>query len=502
MARARSKLKDYKKAFDPMRNRTLFLILIAIVVMTLAAGVVKDPDFWWHLRTGQLIFDTGTIPKADMFSFSVNGKEWITHEWLSELLIFVVFKAGGFAALIFVFALIVCATFQVSYLVAMRRGGDVFVSGAIVLLGTVATMPVWGIRPQIISMLLTSVFIAVLFDYVRRRSANKLWPLPLLMLLWANLHASFALGIALTGLTVVAIVIEELWEGTFSRETIRQCLPILLVLVASIGLALLNPSGYRLLTYPFETLASPMMQTHIEEWFSPDFHQVRFIPLMVLIVVCIVVLAVSPGRRRVSDLVIFCAGLVAALRSGRHVPVFALIAIPIIAEHATVILISRKPGLFGKEDTSVPVGNAIVLRICLIFVALLLFGVHFKKVTAQQPMAETRIYPKAAIEFLAGEHSLDRIFNCYDWGGYFIWRLYPERLVFIDGRADVYGDTLFEEYFNTSNGQPNWRETLNKYQINAALIKPDSALASLLRVDPDWRKVYEDKQAVVFARGR
>jgi hypothetical protein len=245
-----------------------------------------------------------------------------------------------------------------------------------------------------------------------------------------------------------------------------------------------------------------MMQTHIEEWFSPDFHQVRFIPLMVLIVVCFVVLAVSPGRRRVSDLVFLCAGLVVALRSGRHVPVFALIAIPILAEHATAILISRKPGLFGREDTSVQGGNAIVLRICLIFVAVLLFGVHFKKVTAQQPMAETRIYPKAAIEFLAGEHSLDRIFNCYDWGGYFIWRMYPERLVFIDGRADVYGDILFEEYFNTSNGQPNWRETLNKYQINAALIKPDSALASLLRVDPDWRKVYEDSQAVVFARGR
>jgi len=485
-----------------MRNRTLFLILIAIVVMTLATGVVKDPDFWWHLRTGQLIFDTGTIPKADMFSFSVSGKEWITHEWLSELLIFLVFKVGSFAALTFLFALIVCATYQVSYLVAMRRGGDVFVSGAIVLLGTVATMPVWGVRPQIISMLLTSVFIAVLFDYVRRRSANKLWPLPLLMLLWANLHASFALGIALTGLTVGAIVIEELWEGTFSRETIRQCLPILTVLVASIGLALLNPSGYKLLTYPFETLASPMMQTHIEEWFSPDFHQVRFIPLMVLIVVCFVVLTVSPGRRRVSDLVFLCAGLLAALRSGRHIPVFALIVIPILAEHTTAILISRKPGLFGMEDKSVPGGKAMGLRTCVILVALLMFGVHFKKVTAQQPTAENEIYPKAAIEFLAGEKSLDRIFNWYDWGGYFIWRMYPDRLVYIDGRADVYGDRPFEEFLNTNNGQPIWRETLSKYQINAALLKPDSALASLLRIDPDWRKVYEDKQAVVFARGR
>ena len=115
-------------------------------------------------------------------------------------------------------------------------------------------------------------------------------------------------------------------------------------------------------------------------------------------------------------------------------------------------------------------------------------------------MTETQEFPAEAVDFFQAQRPPQPIYNEYVWGGYLIWRLYPDYLVYIDGRADVYGDRLVSEWLATHDGQTNWREPLDRYGIRTVLVKPDVALASLLREDSSWKKVFEDKQAVIFVR--
>jgi hypothetical protein len=120
------------------------------------------------------------------------------------------------------------------------------------------------------------------------------------------------------------------------------------------------------------------------------------------------------------------------------------------------------------------------------------------RVARDQSSVEAEKFPSAAVEFLRAHDEADRVFNAYGWGGYLIWKLYPQRRVFIDGRADVYGDALVERYLSAEGGERGWHATLDEYDINAAMLAPDAPLASLLATDAGWRKVYEDKQAVIF----
>jgi hypothetical protein len=117
-----------------------------------------------------------------------------------------------------------------------------------------------------------------------------------------------------------------------------------------------------------------------------------------------------------------------------------------------------------------------------------------------QPQATTQHFPVAAADFVRATRPAQPIYNEYGWGGYLIWRLYPDYRIYIDGRADVYGDAFLEEFLATHDGETHWREPLDRVGVRTVIIKPDASLASLLRQEPDWVQVFEDSQAIVFAR--
>ena len=119
---------------------------------------------------------------------------------------------------------------------------------------------------------------------------------------------------------------------------------------------------------------------------------------------------------------------------------------------------------------------------------------------ASQSDAELREYPSVAVAFVQANQLAQPIYNEYAWGGYLIWRLYPDYKVYIDGRADVYGDSMIDEFLDIHEGSPTWRQKLNQRGIRTVLVKPDVPLASLLREDREWHNVFEDKQAVIFVR--
>ena len=480
--------------------RSLLAIVFMLMNFTLAVRQIVDPDFWWHLRTGQYLVETRSVPHADVFSALFFGKEWIAHEWLSEVLIYGLYRLGGFAALIIAFALIITAAFALVYRRCNAVANHVYLAGGVVLLAAMATAPTWGVRPQMFSFLFAALFLTLLEDYQQERSSRSIWWLIPLMVLWVNMHAGFAAGIVLIVISIAGMVLDSVIYREVSFAACRKrVVPLAMVLVACLAAPLLNPSGFRIYTYPFETLTSQAMMKFIEEWRTPDFHKLMFQPLAFFILALLGGLALSRKRIGFVQLLLLLGTTWAMLRSGRNVPFFVLAATPLIVERWWDWINSQLSTRSSAVESTT--GMKIVLNILLLIVVpVALVVVRVQRTVAAQDQVEAQYFPGAAVDYIRNHRLPQPLYNEYHWGGYLIWKLYPDYRVFIDGRADVYGDAYFEEFMSTHAGEPHWRESLANHNVRTVLITPDCALASLLREDHAWEKVFEDSQAVIFVR--
>ena len=486
-------------------TRRLLSIAVMAVIFTLAAQPITDPDFWWHLKTGQYIVETRTIPHTDIFSTLRFGSEWVTHEWLSETLIYGVFRALGYGGLIVVFSVLITAAFWIAYQRCRQLAGHPYVAGLALLLGAAATMPTWGVRPQMFSLLFASIFISFLDRYSRREAMPSIWWLAPLMILWVNLHAGFALGLVLILLTIAGLLLDWLLLRKDSFANVwRRARTLCWLLIICVAAVFLNPNGTRIYSYPFETLSSQAMMQYIQEWRSPNFHNPLFQALALLLLATFSALALSNRRPRPGQLLLLAATAWATLRSGRNVAFFALVATPLLAEHSWTFITSqswdRWLDVSKKRERDKKSTPKILLNVLLLMLVLVLVALGVRRAVKEQPVIEAQEFPAAAIDFISNQRPPQPIFNEYVWGGYLIWKLYPDYRVYIDGRADVYGDELMKEFLAVNDGKPAWREPLENHGIRTVLVKPDVALASLLRQDSGWQNVFEDKQAVIFVR--
>jgi len=486
-------------------SRRLLVFVFMVLIFTGSAQPITDPDFWWHLRTGQYIVATRSVPHTDIFSTLRLGSEWVTHEWLSEVFIYGVFRVLGFGGLIVVFSLLITAAFWIAFQRCRRLAAHPYVAGFAVLLGAAATMPTWGVRPQMFSLLLASIFISFLDRYSRHEQMPSIWWLAPLMILWVNLHAGFALGPVLIVLTITGLLLDWLLlrQDSFA-EVWRRARPLCWLLIMCVAAVCLNPNGLRIYSYPFETLTSQAMMQVIREWRSPDFHNPLFQGLALLLLATFSALALSRKRARPGELLVLAVTAWATLTSARNVAFFALVATALLAEHSWTFITNHRWGQWldesEKRESEGKLAPKLVLNVLLLSFALAIVVLGLRRAVAQQPVSTAQRFPAAAVEFILAQRPAQPIFNEYVWGGYLIWRLYPDYRVYIDGRADVYGDRLVEEWLATHDGKPSWRDGLDRRGIRMVLIKPDAALASLLRQDSGWQNVFEDKEAVIFVR--
>jgi len=201
--------------------RQVFFIVLILCLFLMTLRPIADPDFWWHLRTGQFIVQTHIIPHTDPFSYTKAGMPWITHEWLSEILIYALYRLGSYGSLIFIFSIIITGAFLLTYL-RIPAETRPYVAGFVLLLGAVSTAPTWGVRPQMLSLFLASLFLLLLDHYQRDGKINFLIPLPLVMLLWVNMHAGYFLGLVLIGIYIAGGLIDMLVAG-ISKSAGRVC---------------------------------------------------------------------------------------------------------------------------------------------------------------------------------------------------------------------------------------------------------------------------------------
>ncbi|HEY1659038.1 MAG TPA: hypothetical protein VGG14_11875 [Candidatus Sulfotelmatobacter sp.] len=472
--------------FGLASGRRVFQAILFLGLFTLAVRNVDDPDVWWHLKTGEYIAAHKSVPRTDPFSSTRFGQPWVAHEWLTDLGLYELYRATGLAGPILLFAVMVTAALIVLYL---RCGSAAYVAGAITLLGAFATRPVWGVRPQIISLLMTSFWLLIL-ERSEKNPELLWWTVPL-TLLWVNLHAGFALGLAVYAVFILGALIEAGFSHNLHSGLLH---PAALVFGIDILIVPLNPNGLRMYSYPFETLRSSAMQNYIAEWASPNFHRAEYLPFLLLVLATFVALACSRASLRARDLLLLLASLFASLESIRLIPFFVLIAVPII---------SRRLPTWPRSDSHLrPAWPRTAINLAIILALAGFAAIHSQQVIGGQPAIEAEVFPARAVAFLKLHPPEGRIFNHYNWGGYLIWKLHPPIQVFIDGRADLYGEQFFHDFADAYQLKDDWQQILHRWQVETVIVPSDSALALGLQEDHDWSIEYHDAQATIFAISR
>jgi hypothetical protein len=486
-----------RRALSSLNIERLMAAVLLLCLFAMAVRPITDPDFWWHLRTGQYIWDTRSIPRQDIYSHTLPGQPWITHEWLTEVALYAIYAVSGQAGLILVFALVIAGSFALLYL---RCSGRPYLAAFVVVLAALSSAVTWGVRPQMMTLLLSSVFLYILYLY-KRGNKKAVWLMPPLMVLWANLHGSFLMGIVLPAVQVAGAALDmALGRGPEAGLTWKDIRQLVIVTALTAVAPVLNPNGVRLLVYPFGTLGSPAMQSYIMEWFSPDFHLVQFQPFALFILLLLASLGLSRSTPSATDLLYMLGFGYASLRSARHIPLFILTTTPLLTAQ---LLDAWRGWKFSQRfQLRRRRGSRQHIVANWLLLVVLTFGLTFQVAStlSRNEAIQRDTFPVDAVDFLTENEITGNMYNLYRWGGYLIWRLYPKQAVFIDGRADVYGDRFIDEYLQVYQLRESWRAPLERYDVNLVIIDRGSSLSTVLGESPNWEQRYVDENVEILVK--
>ncbi|HUS16747.1 MAG TPA: hypothetical protein VM536_17260 [Chloroflexia bacterium] len=499
----RARLADFDRAL-------LVLALLLTVVGLVYFWTPTDPDVWWHLRNGQVVLATGTVPHGDLYSFTVPGARWIMQQWLLEAAMWTLETTLGYWANVLLFAAVSVGVYVLLFHLLRGEGAGRLLAAGLVGVALILDAPTWGVRPQIWTTLLFAAFLTILLRYRRVGPDRGLWLLPPLMLLWANVHAGFSAGLLLLAAFVVGETLNRLlgWPAAPVR-------PLLAVTAACAVISLLNPNGLDLWLYPLTYLSGPggnASLRFVQEWLPPDLRSPRAWPFLATLLSLLALNlvrrmapgpgpTVSPGRTTWGDatLMICCAGFtLMALQALRFLPLYALIWAVLAARRAVDLWPPKAQPLTAdpaQEARAVRFSRVNLVTYGLVAVVLAVIILGSPRAQVHATPLETA-YPAGAVAYLAAQSGAQplRPFHEYGWGGYLIAHGLP---VFVDGRADPY-NTLLDEYVAAGAGR-DWQAIFAKYAVNTALLPPAHPLIPLLTA-AGWTRAYGDPVAVVYSK--
>ncbi len=489
-----------------LTTERLAAAILFIMLFALAARVPLDSDTWWHIRSGETIVETGHIPHTDPFSHTRFGHEWIDHSWGSQVVLYEAYELfGGSSApgdpgnigLALVTAALATVGMALVYLMC---DGNTYLRAFAVVLGASAAAVFWSPRPQMFSFALSALVLYLLHLYKRRR-IDRLWLIPPVMALWSNLHGGFAIGFIFVAGALAGEVLGNLFNAE-DESVVRWARLRKLALVAglSIPAIALNPYGVTMLGYPLRTVRIGVLQDYIQEWASPDFHQLQFLPFAMLLLGVLAALGLSTRRIDWTDLVLVAGTGLMALTSGRNIPVFVIAATPVLTRAVNAWLAERGWQIVPIRRVR---GARLVLNWALL--ALITLGALGKIIVelngSAVRKAQAASLPVEAAAFLNVSPPDGAMFNSYNWGGYLMFAA-PEVPVYVDGRTDLYDDAFLRDYLKITFLKDEWTGKLRAQDIGFVVIEADSVLASGLRDHPDaWREQqFDDGRSAIFVR--
>jgi hypothetical protein len=467
----------------------VFFLVFAYALGLVPEGALRDPDTLWHIRTGQWILEHGRWPRTDPFSYTYFGHPWIAKEWLSQVILAFTFDAGGWRAVV---ALTSAVYAGIAAVLAVYLNRILRFSVAIGLtLVTILLMnPHFLARPHLFGYLILSIWLFTLLASFDKKKELPVW-MAGLMVLWANIHSTFVLGLVLFYVVAAFICIDSVTTG--DRNRLRRTV---IATIAVTFAVFITPYGLDSLLVVRRIMGMDVMMAHLTEWQPPNF---RDYPFAFAYLIALFALIVALGIRVQGPRLIF---YVIAMWLGfsyvRGFIVFALtnpfvFARPVARQYAFLSSDTKQrndPVLDFLREQILPV--AVVTGVLAVIAGSL--SLYTRSI---EPPVNTA--PKAALEFVAKRRISGNVFNSYDFGGYLIFSGIP---TFVDGRAELYGDDFLKAYFAAVNfrDRENSKRMLDEYKIDWVLLRPNERLAKALENLADWDMVYIDTNAVVFVR--
>jgi hypothetical protein len=470
-----------------------FPVMLAFLLVVLAIFTVRsrfdDPDMWWHLKMGQIILTTHTIPTVDIFSYTTNHHASVPQEWLGEVTIYLAYKLGGYSGLMLWLCVFASALFIAAYGLCTAYGGNVKVAflGAVMvwLFSTIGL----SIRPQMIGYLL---LIVELFLIHLGRTRNPRWflCLPPLFALWINCHGSFLLGIVVAGIILFSSFF-HFQAGSLAarRWDPEQRRMLLIALLISVGALFLNPDGIHQVVYPLDTMLHQKIQLAVvQEWQPTPMTDARGVGLLLVLLASFLTVILRRSELLFDELLMLAAATWLGVSHRRTLFAFGILAAPILCRQIAGLWEGYDP----KKDPHWL--NAIFMTGSLL---LAYFAFPGAQNLASQVEAQS---PVKAVAYLKSHHVAGPMLNGYVFGGYLIWAA-PEYPVFVDGRGDVFEwSGVLGEYGAWVTLQADPQTLLRKYKVNFCLLAPDAPTVPVLKLLPGWKQVYSDANSVIFLR--
>ena len=489
----------------PVR-RVLAGLVILLALISVYSVRTADPDLWGHLRYGRFFLEAGLPPVADPFSYTTTGGvAWLAHEYLSQVILWVVYSAAGAAGLIALKCMVGLVVLALVYL-AIRLGSDsaqiwapVFILAAL-LLGRFFLF-----RPQIFTYLGLSLFVYLLLRRLFDRP-SPLWLLPLVMIPWANFHGGFVAGIGVVGIVLGLRLLQSTRRyGPCTADVWRAVRPLVALLAGCVGASLLTPFGWRVWPFLWIELGNNYNRRLNEEWQPIRLASPGLDGALTLLLVALLVISCMAGMRRARDIaglrpwhwLLSCVPLAAmAFVSRRHIPILVLWGAPVLC-----ILVQTAWDAWPSASMK---RGAVLSLTGLILLPAFISGY----VTLVDPLPRIRInaeslgveQPFGAAAFLRANGLTGNLYLPMWWGSYLTWELYPGIRVSMDGRNDTaYPVALVGENLEFYAGLGDTEAPLRR-PTDFWLIPTSAPALPAIRADSRWIAIYEDADTVLFLR--
>ncbi len=462
-----------KRASGPVPPLTFDTFSAAMLFLAIAFAACLMPaqnDTWWHLRAGQDIWAAGWVPLRDSFSHTVNGGYWPNHEWLSQAILYGVYRVGGLPLLTAFAAALVTLTW---FIIWRITPGSSMLRVALTVPGVMLFARQWSLRPQLFTLLLLAITALLL---VRRRYAL----LPVVFVFWANLHGGVMVGVIVVAAAAGISMLAE--RRLFTRTAIAAGACVLATGITPLGFSLWTEVPAAL-----ERLRS----YGVAEWRPPAFGDPALAPLWVLFAGFVALALTTRAWRYLgsqSHAVVWgaLALLPLALSSSRNTSAFVVLAVPALG----VMLGGVLPAT-ARRRVERPMANAAILAAAFVFV---IAAVAYSWTSGVSRLQWQPLSPNvlAAIDSCPG-----KLYNRYDDGGFLIW-FTPRQKVFLDSRQDPYPPELIREHLRVERSG-DYEALFGKYSIRCAFVPAASVVAERLTT-ARWQDLYRDRDWVVLAQ--
>lgn len=477
--------------------------LVLFVVVLADSVQYAETDLWGHIRFGQLILSQRRLIRHAPFaySFSPPGPSWIDHEWLSQIMMAVCYEAAGVVGLKLWKFVCAGATVILIALAQAATGASIGIQFVVLTAAVGALVPQMQFRPQLFDYVALAAIVAMLARESGGRRA-PLWLVVPILLLWANLHAAFIVGLGV--LAVYTVV-------TFAVDTLRsagtgRALRLGSVTLAATAATFVNPYGPRLWLVLLETLRSPFTMGRVAEYQPllsvmrsslrggvPFFSLVCFLGMLGALLICLVAAPSLEDLGLVAAAFFLSAG---ALYAVRNVALAAIVLVAPLARHASSLAPPE-----GKPEVSATRAGRLRLRSPIqgVIVALAI-ALAIQQGLFSSTLRASEAEPVGAIEFMKTHHLYGNVLCAYAWGVYVIWHQAPRSRVFIDSFEIMFPRKVQNDYLAVNDARRGAERVLNEYPNDFVLMPTGSPAYTLMMAQASWRLIYRDPAAALFAR--